>query len=380
MMQPFINSLTGLSIRYDFPSVIGPLFYFAYIFFFLTYLIITRRSTSSVVLVVFIIMYTLFMTVTGRVDESNISYIFKLLLPLILYLFVKNIRLDNVEYKRIINYLIYSVLIYALSAIISFLLGYHIQPGKGYYGLIYAGNDMIVLFILTLFQLSIMRRETLISEVVILIGYLLTLSKSIFLVFIAYLIKFVYISKTKPVFFIRSGVSVLLISLSFPFLISYFKNKAETYMLEFNSLSTFLSLDFSQISSFLTFGRSNYLEQTFIGYQRDGLDYIFGLGLNNAANLLKGKVGIEMDFFDALNVYGILGVLYLVSFYYLPMFRFKFKFTSNLIFSMLLLYSFFGGHFYNNPLVGVYYGILLGLLEHNNKNAVRENFEICVNN
>lgn len=376
MLQPVINSITGLSIRYGYESVFGPLFYFMTFIFITTFMIINKKSTSYVISLLFVIFYYLMLYFTDRIGLANYSYLIKVSLPFFLFLMVKNIAVDSKEYSRILNSLITSVSIYALLVITSFLVDYKIQPGKGYFGLIYAGNDLIVLFILTLFLLSIVRRKTFSYELLILTSCLLTYSKSFFVVVIAYAVKFVARAKSVFAMSVYAIISGALSVFAISFLMENLEQRISGYMPGISSFSDVFSLDFKEIAHILTFGRSNYLEFAFVQYQRDTLDYLIGLGLNKSAFILDGKVGIEMDFFDALNAYGLIGIVFLVLFYYIPMFRYGLKFSSLVLFLTLLVYSFFGGHFYNNPLVGVYYGVLLGLLGQKNKEMVRSNFEI----
>lgn len=378
--QPILNSITGYSIRYGWPSIVGPFFYFLFFVFTIIYLVLKKRSTTVVISISILVIYAMIMVFTGRVDQTNGTYLIKLSMPFILYLFVKNIKFNEAEYQKIIDHIIISVGLYAFFVILSYFLNYKIQEGKGYYGLIYAGNDMIALFILTLFFLSILKRKTIKSEILILVGFLLTLSKSFFLVILVYLFKFISRSKSIYGMILKSLFSIAALVGSFTYLIDSTVARLGRYLPNFYSASDLLLLDSHELVGVLTFGRTKYLEAAFITFKRSFFDFVFGLGLSKSSYILDGKVGIEMDFFDALNAYGFIGVVYLVFFFYVPIFRYDFKFASILLFLMLLFYSFFGGHFYNNPLVGVYYGIILGLLGNVNQVAMRRSFESCLDN
>jgi len=140
---------------------------------------------------------------------------------------------------------------------------------------------------------------------------------------------------------------------------------ADMYSLDLDRL---VYRDYSIASglSVITYGRFDVIESAFRNQDRGLLDVVLGVGQLRSTNAMNGRVGIEMDILDSLNIYGILGLIFLVSFYYLPMFKIKTKVTDKIMFSIVIIYSAFGGHFYNNPLVGTIYGIMLGLIENEN--------------
>jgi hypothetical protein len=119
-------------------------------------------------------------------------------------------------------------------------------------------------------------------------------------------------------------------------------------------------------------GRAKYANALFGNIDKNYMDYLIGSGLSGAIDITDGKVGIEMDVLDAFNIYGVVGVFILFSFYYIPIFRMKLPYYSKIIFFVVVLYSVFGGHLINNPLCNVYYAIFLGLLCNKNKILTKE--------
>lgn len=375
ILQPFINSMTGIAIKYNFSSFLGPLFYMIILFISTLYLI-TKKEIRILLIGIFILGYFILMYSTNRIELNNISDILKIFLPYIIYLSVKKLDLNQLKLKLIINQISKSIIIYSILILLSFLFSYQIQEGKGFFGFIYAGNDLILLLIFGLFFYSILLKNTSKNFVVVFLSYLLTGSKSIILVLIPIFFKILNNIKI----FSKIIVIIIFVILTFYYVIPLFSIKLFIYFKDINNLATiFHEYELSYIFQVFSFGRTHHLINFYENMDKSFLDYIIGSGQIGAMINTDGKIGIEMDFFDAFNIYGIVGIIILISFYYIPIFFIKISNLSKIIFLIIVFYSIFGGHFFNNPLIGFYYGLLLGILKNKNFLVTRSFFEISDN-
>ena len=114
----------------------------------------------------------------------------------------------------------------------------------------------------------------------------------------------------------------------------------------------------------ITFGRSKFLTSAYEHGAFQWPNILFGSGIRGMELLLPNKIGIEMDLFDSISGFGFLGLAILIGFYYLPLLVSLIGARAKVAFVLVILYSAVGGHFFNNPLVGSYYGIYLGLISN----------------
>ncbi|MEH6998127.1 MAG: hypothetical protein V7542_06995 [Limnobacter sp.] len=362
-LQPLINSITGISIKTNLPSIIGPVF-FSIIIAYLLILLAAKLNIAS--LLTLIITTTAFSVhnINSNSDISDIPNYLKLILPFIIFLYIKNAKITINQFNKIRDFIQLSILIYAILVIISFLLRYQIQEGKGYFGLIYAGNDLIALFILFASMAYWNKFNYTKSLLVVLIAHILTLSKTI-LVY-----PLVFAAGQLPKSLVRSiGALILALGISYLFFERYLYIYISNFIPNLSTAFDLINQDFDDLARIVSFGRTSFLEDALIFINSDSFNWLFGVGANGAEKALFGKVGIEMDFYDALLMYGILGVAYLIIFYYsLPLLCKNINPLSKIIFLLAIAYSFLGGHFYNNPMVGFYYGLFMGLAYNRNLN------------
>lgn len=370
LLQPIVNSITGMSFVFHYPSIVGPLFYMMILVFSIVFLLYIKNNSIVLTMLLFNI-YFLFMFYTNRVGIGGYFDILKVILPFIIFLYAKNLNLTNKKLLLIIQKVQKSFLIYSFLIIFSFFISFRIQPNlMGYFGFIHAGNSLILLLMFSLFFYSILNKKNITSKIFIFFSYLLTLSKSIIVFGLVYLSNF--INRRNIVL-----VVILLLALLNFLIIPLFDKKIFCYFSDANSvLDIYSNYKIEYILNIFTFGRSKFMFDIFSSDLKNFLDYIVGSGTIGAYIITNGKIGAEMDPIDAYNIYGIVGLSFLVLFYYIPVYRLAIPFKSKLIFTIIVIYSIIGGHFYNNPLVGFYYGLILGLLQNKNLFEIRSFFEI----
>lgn len=360
LLQPIINSITGLSIRYAMPSVVGPLFYLLTftVFFYKSFL---YRPIAAIIILLLLIILFLIHLISGASSLTDAENYLKVIYPYYVFLAVSRIKFDLTEWKKIILAIKASIYFYAALVVASFLASYQIQEGKGYFGFIYAGNDLIALFLLgfaILYYFQTIGFKT--RSWQLFFAYLLTLSKSIVFVLLA----------TSAIAFRKQSIRTILFSV--PLLIVgglsfylIFSRIFSSFFVDANGVADILYVyDVNFVLRVLTFGRSDYLTMALDNGAFEDFKWIMGNGINGAFNLTFGKGGVEMDIFDAVMYYGILGGAWALLFYYLPVLRSNINIGAKIFFVTLILYSILGGHFYNNPLVGFYYGLWLGIIKN----------------
>ncbi len=119
------------------------------------------------------------------------------------------------------------------------------------------------------------------------------------------------------------------------------------------------------VYNFITFGRYRYLKMMIDRIQEKSyVEIFFGSGIIGAARITSGKGGIEMDPADAFNIFGILGLLIVIYFYYVKPMASKYAPGEfKLYYTMCIIYSVLGGHLIMNPISNTFYVIYLVILE-----------------
>ncbi|MBT84238.1 MAG: hypothetical protein CMN89_07110 [Sutterellaceae bacterium] len=376
ILQPLVNSITGISIKTNLPSIIGPAF-FSIIFIYLLILLATKLNIASLFTLTITTSLYFVHSMNGNSDASDIPNYIKLILPAIIFIYIKNTKITKPQFEKIKTYIEASILIYAVLVIISFLLSYQIQEGKGYFGLIYAGNDLIALFILFASMAYWDRFNYKKSFFIVLVAHILTLSKTILVYPLVFAAGQLQRSVARSVFSLTLAITII-----YFFFEKYLYIYISNFIPNLSSAFDLLDQDFDDLAKIVTFGRTSYLEDALSFINSGSFNWLFGVGANGAESALFGKVGIEMDFYDALLMYGIFGVFYLTLFYYsLPLLCRNINPLSKIIFLLAITYSFFGGHFYNNPMVGFYYGLFIGLAYNRslNFNTIKAMNSISIN-
>jgi len=292
-------------------------------------------------------------------------------MPFCCYKYVKLIRGRDISIARAIDTALFT---YCCFSILSFVVNFRILPKKeGYFGLIRAGNDLIILYVLALFYYFHFRehrhRELMLN--IVAISLLLTNSK-VAILSIAILIVLEVIRRRSGT--VRIVLILVAVLLCMVLLRRYFGSLAMLavilYDLDVGHLVNSTNLILSLLSV-VTYGRIGMASIAFENSERSVVELLVGIGQSRSAEAMNGRVGIEMDILDSINIYGLVGLLFLLFFYYLPIMKSKVDLNDKLMFLIVIAYSAFGGHFYNNPLVGTVYGVMLGLIE-NEGVALRE--------
>ena len=359
LVQPVVSSMTGLGIKYGLPINIGPLFYA-----FLMLLVIIDMPRRSLrlfvpVLGLFVLHFFLQLIINDTVWGDVESYI-KILLGFFLFSYFRGADISVSGFNKIVKGVSWAFYIYAILTIISFAVGYQIKPGRGYYGFVYAANElMLVLLFAVVVFLFLFQYGYRFNFIYIFSAYFLTMSKSAFIILPA----FASIVYRKHFFLL---VVMLFVSVVAGFYVAdfYWDNYFSKYLQDLEFSLVQLRLD-SELMRQITYGRVVYFLDALDGGAFSVENLLLGNGVQGAMSVVFGKDGLEMDFFDALNAYGVLGVSYLVLFFYLPVFRNDYVgLSTKIAFSFIILYSFFAGHFYASPMVGFFYGIFLGLISN----------------
>jgi hypothetical protein len=369
--SPIINNINGLSIKYYNISILGPFFYSIFMAFFIIFALFSSRKRTNffgvctAILLLFFIQYTL-----GFTQLDEFQYYIKFFLPFLIYLSLKYVPFSQSDLFKLDLWWRRSILLYSIFILISFCIGFQYWEGKGYYGFIYALNDLTLVLLLGFYP--IMNRNTFTGKAIYISSVLLTFSKAIiFFIPLLILHYFRYIHEAvrnrKNLFMKFLSVGLLLLVLLFfaQYFCSYLTDLLGTYYK--NSPAKFIETfqkDPDSVYAFLTFGRSRYLQIMMDKLdQKSLLEVLIGSGISGAAKFTGGKDGIEMDPFDVFNIFGILGLVLITFFYYTKLFLYK-KTTRifKLTYAMCMLYSIFGGHLVMNPMSNSFYAIYLIIL------------------
>lgn len=369
LLQPIVNNINGLSIDFLGVSIIGPFFYsFYFVFFFLW----TIKKMESFIFSIVFAFYFILMMILGLLRFSDISDLMKLIQPFFIFVFIKHEYSNKwKELKKLTLPISISLLIYVGFILLSFLIGYQKLPGH-YTGFVFAGNDLIVSLIIGVLFYETIGKSLKFHYASLAVGVVLTFSKGLFLLFPVYFFKYMKFS-------IRSILLVLPIVLmaGFYFLRGLFNMVFGVFFEKASSISDVFSVySFDYVANIFTFGRYQFVLTNLALDKKNWYEFILGSGIEKVVLMASGKVGTEMDFFDAFNNYGVVGLVFLFLFYYIPVFRLKsLSRISKLFFVVVVVYSLIGGHFYNNPMSGTFYAVILGILtcqDFKNKTAHNE--------
>lgn|GEM_PF-2744706 len=374
LLSPFVNNLNGLTMRFYDISIVGPLFYGGSLLLFGIFgliLISPFRQPLFLLICYGAVVWYLLQFSYGLVDIRSIQHYVKFFFPFVIYTCLKYSKLSDKNLIRTEKVWQAAVLIYSSFILLSFVIGFKYYTGKGYYGFIHGINDLTFLLLLGFY--SVMTKSSLTGKIVYVVSVLLTLSKTIFLfvpLLVFYGLKYLKGGmRREKTFFLRStSIFVLLLVTVFAsrIFISYFGDLLVAHRLDSveRAMSTYEDNP-DLIYNFITFGRYRYLKMMIDRIdEKSYLEIFFGSGIIGATKIISGKVGIEMDPPDAFNIFGILGFLIVIYFYYVKPMASKyapreFKFY----YIMCIIYSVLGGHLIMNPISNTFYAIYLIILE-----------------
>ncbi|WP_455593389.1 O-antigen ligase family protein [Bacteroides sp.] len=324
---------------------------------------------KTIASVIFVFLYVAFLNLhfslfIPELLGETFNHLFKFLSVILLFLYVKMQmlsfpQLTHGRIQRTFKIALYVLLINILCGM--FGMGYaQYSGGIGSRGFFYAGNEVsgvaLVLFSYILFRQMKLYGKS--SWQYISISFLLLIS-SILLV-----TKTAILGTLATIFIIQDGsgrkrkVFKTLIILIIVFVGSYYAVEQTGILSRWQYM-----YDKGGILSLLLSNRDSYLIEESVDYIQSGvLGWLFGLG---------GNRSVEMDPFDALFNYGIIGFTIVYTFYFsllLKAKRLKKKYSSPYsslalyIDALLLIVSCFSGHILFSGMIGVFVALTNGLM------------------
>jgi hypothetical protein len=359
-LQPIINSINGYLLNQGLPSFIGPFFYLAGLLVFFIISIKKKQKIMLLSLSTWLLIY-IYHTFSELSLPNDIATYLKIVYPIVIFSVVKEMDLTSFKFHKIIRAINFSIYVYCILIIFSFIIDYKSRHGTGYFGFIDGNNDLTVLLLLWLsFALWLEKIGIQSKKEIIFISFIFTFSKAIILMTPSAVM--FYLKKFRISYLILFG-SLFAISLFFSNII--FERSLGKYYESELTQGTWLNwIHDEYFWRIITFGRSEYLITAYENGAFSWSNLILGNGVNGMKLYLNDKIGIEMDLFDAIAQNGLIGLLWLLLFYYAPLLRLNIGVRAKIAFIFVILYSLTGGHFFNNPLVGFYYGLYLGLVSN----------------
>jgi len=385
VIQPIIDSLTYLMIRYDanlptISSIIRGLFFL----FIIIYLYKTNNKKSIyLILGYFIIEGIYIISYTNNNIYTEFSSLLQIFyLPLVIYFFkyYDNLDIDDELIVRI--YFIYTLLI-----IVPYLFHYgsyastYYQDKSGFYGLFYGGNEIsnILSILMPIVLLYTFNNKSIILKVVILLNTLvvtyligtktiiLSLLLSLGYIFIKRFITYYKKFKKRDIV-ILSFLLILLVILGIivmPFTPLYKNINMAIKFYGVNKISDLFNIElFDDIIFSNRLSTLKDINNMFI--KKDILVFLFGLG---KTSILDIKL-VEIDIFDIFYILGILGFIVYIYLIVKGLKDIKLKGIYRFSFYLGIIISLFAGHILTSTSVSIYLGVLIIL--NKNKNVKRK--------
>lgn len=390
-MTLLIDAITGIMINNlgVKRSIIGVLFRGILLIYFLIYLLIRNKKNIYICLFVNIYIFTnillsYFMrhfTIKGLLfDIVEIAKI--ALMPVILIGIIsmwKDKILKYEDLKKVIKISIDILLVIYLIGIV-FGLGGNIYSGAGYKSVFNANNSFnIVVIVLFIFQTEAAfksRRKIDALKSFMLILILIFLGSKTSIIFIPF-----YFILKAIIEFKNLSKKTLLKCIVFTLLICFtlFTIFNERIIAIINNQLYFLNKESESIITFILSGRNEFLSISYNEFVSNIslLSLFFGVGSYFNQYMISLKLGfptiknIEMDFFDILFSYGIIGILLtygVVTYIIIKNIKkiIKNKLTSEIIaISSMILFSFLAGHVFPDAMSATYLAILVAMIRMN---------------
>ncbi|MCJ0821971.1 O-antigen ligase family protein [Vibrio vulnificus] len=334
--------------------------------------------------VVFMVLTIFFVLVHSQVSKNynvveDISNFIKLLMPLItflaFYIFNKRGFFDKPLIMKFLSYFFkFALLLILLNSYLIFsgisIYQYQFSDSSvGGGGLISSGNELAALLVLlylpslSFIYISNLGRFWLLFCVLV-YGFAMFVGGMKFAI-LSFIILTIYYFTYVQKFNLKSLLYGLLIFLALPFVIGKVFQLIEPFIARWEYFYNQFDL-----LTFLLSGRNIRIEYFFneILDNISLLEFIFGFGWGTDSNIGFIGYGVyEVDFFDALYSYGLIGLIIsliiwgggvILSIVYL--FKSKNLFTKSASLSVILLFSgsFITGHIWFSGLIGVYLGTL----------------------
>jgi len=393
-MTLFVDAITGIMINIIGieRSPIGMIFRGGLILYFLFYYLLNNKINKYIFIAIalyFVINILLSYYYKHNIINGLMFDVIEstkiLLMPILTLGLIAMNKSSIISYgqlKKVIDISINLLIgIYILGII--FGLGKTTYAGAGYKSVFNANNSFnIVVIVLFIFQIERTFREVNkinISKSVILIGILIFLGSKTSLMFIPFyfilkiIIEFKNINKKN----LYIGALVTLVGGVITFIIF---NKAIMDII--NHQLYFLNKESESLITFFLSGRDKFLEVAFESFLNNIsiLAILFGVGSYynqmsiSLALRMKTIKNIEMDFFDILFSYGVIGIIitYGISIYIvIKNFRKirRNKLTAEFIaFTFMMLFSILAGHVFPDAMSATYLAIIVAMINLNGVN------------
>lgn len=386
-----VDAITGIMINNlgVERSILGILFRGFLIGYFIIYIFIKNKINRYIILTISIYFFiNIFLSYfnnhfTTKGVVFDIIEIAKIaLMPSILMGIISMWNDKLITYKslkKVINISINLLLIIYVIGLV-FGLGGQIYSGAGYKSLFNANNSFnIVVIVLFIFQMEttfISKKNIDIIKSIMLILILLFLGSKTSIMFIPIYfilkltIEFKNFSKKK----ILKWILIVLVLCGILFII--FNNKI---MAIINHQLYFFNKESESIITFILSGRNEFLSVAYDGFINNIsiLSVFFGIGSYFNQSLISMALGfatiknIEMDFFDILFSYGLIGVILtygIVIYIVIKNIRkiIKNKLTAEIIaVSSMIVFSFLAGHVFLDAMSATYLAIVVAMISVN---------------
>lgn len=383
LILPFIDLITSFTERINGNIVsIGTIFKGILILFSGIYILFITKSKYKKKSIIYYLLLSIFSIIHILIGNnsyvSSVTQLIKFMFLPIIFIFLLNYnddyKISYIELKKILKYNVFFILTTILIAKLTNtgFNSYSDTVTTGVVGWYYSANEIsgIITILFPLFLEDILKNNKysfiLVMYVIFMMMMLGTKTPllGVLISLIALFIHILFKDKNKKNIF-----KIL-------FFISY------TVILFFNSsyLSNLNSGRYISATNAVFSSRDVYLNNTTREYINSNLEgKLFGLGSTNNKVLEKY---VEMDFYDLLYRYGIIGfIIFIIPFFriVLKMMEYTLSHLKNynydkmiliLITMLSLLIAFFAGHILSAPAVSIYFGITIILYLNIDKETI----------
>ncbi len=372
-LQPIIDLLTSISINYlhltiSVGIVVRSLFLVLIIYYYVFIRKISKKQLMYLLgILVFSLSFIIFIYLSKEPMSSNIVSLVKYL-----YFIILLILIDSKDLKISKRNLFYIALIYILLIFVPRMLSLDFNSYRegniGSVGIFNSGNEInaILVFLLPIYLTNLLKEQSLAYRLIFfaVMAYVSLLTGTKVLLFFFLLITLIKIlpeakklsNKAKIVSLIGVGITCALLVIFIP-KTNFYHNIVLS--LEYNNINSFKDIfSYNFLNNVIFHERLTFLVNNFNIYINSGIrSILFGIGLTSNSILLKE---VEMDLYDILITFGIIGTLLLV----IPVIKYLIslnKQDKDLIIGtiFLLIVSIISGHVLLSPAVSIY--LIIGL-------------------
>ncbi len=372
-LQPIIDLLTSISINYlhltiSVGIVVRSLFLVLIIYYYVFIRKISKKQLMYLLgILVFSLSFIIFIYLSKEPMGSNIVSLIKYL-----YFIILLILIDSKDLKISKRNLFYIALIYILLIFVPRMLSFDFNSYRegniGSVGIFNSGNEInaILVFLLPIYLTNLLKEQSLAYRLIFfaVMAYVSLLTGTKVLLFFFLLITLIKIlpeakklsNKAKIASLIGVGITCALLVILIP-KTNFYHNIVLS--LEYNNINSFKDIfSYNFLNNVIFHERLTFLVNNFNIYINSGIrSILFGIGLTSNSILLKE---VEMDLYDILITFGIIGTLLLV----IPVIKYLIslnKQDKDLIIGtiFLLIVSIISGHVLLSPAVSIY--LIIGL-------------------